>query len=460
MTKIREISAQSTDILEAEIVENHYADETEQVVRFSSTSRYTIYGFIIILISFVGAGAWATNAVLDSAFESPGIVIVEGKRKSIQHLEGGIIKDVFVNEGQTVKEGDVLVQLETIVSEANLDRIKLRLFSSKARVERLLAERKQQTQFKFSDELLRQASEEQKFSLFLLREKNNFRDRNVSYDRKRSLVEQTIKGVESEIDSISEQEELHKQRIALIEPRFQNLKNLFEQKIVLENDVLELEQQLTVLRGELKRFALQKKSKEEELIALEIEKEQIQGQLFEEITLELSTLGIEIEDFEKQYSGSKDFHARHTIKSPISGNVQSLTNTTIGGIVAPGSLLMEIIPTQQSLLVEALVSPEHRDNLTVGQKTQVLFVAFDLKHTPAIYGKIHSVSGDVVINDNDGTSSFRVLIEVNKDELSKLRGETIAPGMPAQVMISTGEQTLWTYLAKPVMDAMRGALTE
>lgn len=460
MTEFREISAQSTEILEAEIVGNHYADESEQVVKFSSTTRYSLFGFIIIIMSFVGAGAWATNAVLDSAFESPGVVIIEGKRKSVQHLEGGIIREIFVREGQAVKNGDILIQLDTTVSEANLDRIKLRLFSSKAKKERLLAERQQQNELKFSSELFQQASIDPKFSSFLQREQNNFQDRKISYDRKRSLVAQRIKSIESEIKSISEQVDLHKQRIALVEPRFKNLKKLFKENIVVESDVLELDQQLTVLRGELKQFALQKLSKGEQLIALEIEKKQIQGQLFEEVTFELSKLEIEIEDFEKQYSGSRDFHMRHTIKSPISGNVQSLTNTTIGGIVAPGAVLMEIIPTQQSLLVEASVSPEHRDNLTVGQKTQVLFVAFDLKHTPAIFGKIHSISGDVVFNANDGTSSFRTLIEVNRDELSKLKGETIAPGMPAQVMISTGEQTLWTYLAKPVMDAMRGALSE
>lgn len=460
MAEIQKISAKSTEIIEGEIVGKHYADESEQVIKFSNTTRYSIFGFIVIMIGFVGAGAWATNSVLDSAFESSGVVIIEGKRKSVQHLEGGIIEKVFVSEGQHVEEGETLVQLNTTISESNLERIKLFIFSNKAKKERLLAERQQKDELKFSESLIQESSENSKYSSFLLREHNNFKDRKKSHDRKRSLVSQRIKSLESEIATVSEQIQLHKQQIALTEPRFQNLKILFEKNIVRQEEVLDLEQQLTVLRGELKQFELKKNSQKEQLVALGIEKEQIQIELSEKITLELSTLGIEIEDLNKQYDVSKYFDDRQTIKSSISGSIQSLTSTTVGGIIAPGEILMEIIPTQQSLMIEASVSPEHRDNLTVGHKAQVLFVAFDLKHTPAIFGKIHSISGDVVFDQKNNSSYFRTLIEVDKNELSKLQGETIAPGMPAQVMISTGEQTLWTYLAKPVMDAMRGALNE
>ena len=460
MTVPKTINGNNPDVLEGEILGKKNASDEQSLVKYSDTKHHIFFGVLVIALCIVGAGAWATNVVLDSAFEANGSVVIEGSRKKIQHRFGGIVKELLVKEGQKVREGDNLIVLDYSEAETDLSRLELRLFSSQVRRVRLLGEREGLSKLVFDENLMDSMSKNATFKTILESEVELFEERQQTMKTKIALAIQKAKSVEEEISALTAEIDSHKEHQDIIEPHFINLKSLFAEKIISQNELLVQQEKLTRLYGEISKKTAQRTSRIEHLRGLELERIHIENDLKEEVSGELNKLESEIEDLVLQSEKARIVLQRHWITAPYTGFVQNLIITENRGVVTPGDTLMEIVPIQSSLLVEAQVPPSYRDNLKTNQEAQVLFTAFDLNRTPTIYGKVHSISGDVVMNNSTNHPYYRTLIEVSKEELDKLDGEVINPGMPAQVMISTGEQTLWTYLSKPLVDSMRGALGE
>lgn len=421
--------------------------------------RYVIAGYATIFVVFGVFGTWAATAPLASAVVAGGTVSVESNRKTIQHLEGGIVERIAVEEGDLIKAGAVLVELDPTRAKGNYAVTKNRLALLQATEARLIAESTDVKEIDFPDTLL--GSDDPITTAAVKLQETLFQDRKTTKDNQIAIlkvrVEQlnnVISGLETQLDAVNEQ-------IKSIEAEVKRLKKGNVSGAIATNRV-----------SQMTREMLQFESKKGELLAdigkfrqtiseTELEILQVRQKYIERAREELRDAGDQLSEIYERFQLAVDVLDRTVIRSPVRGIVQNIKVHTKDGVIQPAQPILEIIPLDDDLVVIAKISPVDIDNINVSQSAEVRFPAFSSKTTPTIWGKIVVISQDVVEPTNPNEQPYyQARIEVeDKDVPDEIRGNLL-PGMPAEIIIPTGERTLAQYIAKPLTDSFHKSLRE
>lgn len=403
--------------------------------------------------------AWAIVAPLDEGVPAHGVVVVDTKGKDVQHLTGGIVKTIYVKEGSAVSSGQELLQLDDNLAKANHESIRQRYLGLRAMQSRLLSERSSSTTITFHNDLA-QAASDPLTSHHMSIQADLLRARQAALKADLSVLEENIrshKGVIETYQTIAASRSLQKHSL---ETEIEQTRPLAAEGYVPRNRLLELERAHANTQAELADALGQAEKSRRGVAELEQRKLlRIQEQR-QDIEANLAEVTREVEaDAQKLTSVSADL-SRTTIRSPTDGQVMGLTVQTPGAIIQPGQKLMTIVPKDEPLVIEARIEPHLIDRIKPNLLTDVRFSAFS--HTPqlTVSGKVASLSKDLLTDPISHTSYYLARIVVTPDGQKTLGTRRIQPGMPAEVVIKTGERSMMTYMLSPLTRRLASSLTE
>ena len=436
-------------------------ENDNQAKRPSSSSGKIIgTGLAFVAVIFLGLGVWAATAPLARAISASALLVVKGDRKKIQHLEGGIVSSIYVDEGEFVKEGQTLLSLDSLQAKANLARHYNQLDQLLVKEARLTAELRGDEHLTFSDSILNISKHNPKFFEIIETEQQNFEARRESFYGRINILKQRIEQLDIEIEGLEIQRTARQEQHKIFSEEIIGLRNLHDKGYFPRSKLLATERAIVNLRGaagqDTARIARAKSAQGEshnQIIS-------VRQRFREEVVDDIGDVKAEINDLNERLLVAKDILKRIEIRAPRSGIVQGIRFHTIGGVVRPGDILMEIAPQDDDLVVQAKVSPVDADIISIGQRAEIRLTALNLRMTPTIYGNVVSVSGDALTDSANQTTFFLARIEISENELKKLGDVNLSAGMPAEVLIQAGERTVLNYIVKPMTDALMRGLNE
>jgi len=413
-------------------------------------------GLLVLAVFFGSLSAWAALAPLQSAAIAPGIVSVETQRKSVQHLEGGIVRSVHAREGQAVQAGEALLTLDTTRVNADHEIVKARLLVALARGARLEAERDAQEHINWPDKLstlavpdaidtLKRREQQALESL----EKQIRGERFTLYHQaeqtriERAGLESVIGSLEVQRRTLSEEEEDLKQLVA---KGFEGKSRL----LLLQREREELRTSVLSSQSSIERLGRREQELEQEMQLVETRRRN-------QVIDELQQLDSEISGLQEQLLALRDVLDRTEITSPISGVVVALQPLSRGAVIGPGESLMDIVPNDERLVIEARVNPLDIDQVHAGQRAEVRLSAFNQRHTLPVNADVLTVSADHFTDERSGASYFLARVALDDEDVVDL---PVTPGMPVEVLILTGERTTLDYLLQPLMQSFNRAFRE
>ena len=424
-----------------------------------STLKTQLFIWTVLIVSLGGFGAWAYLAPLSSAAIAPGVIIVESKRKPIQHLEGGIVQQVHVSDGDFVIKGQPLITLSPTKAQASLLRLRAQWQSDLARLNRLQSELANHPEIQFDMRLLSLGSDPNVASL-LKTQNNLFAKRQSLKSGESEVLEQKVE--QSKLDLQGYQQRYYAGTCSLkyLEEQVQMHQKLLLSGNTSKSRLLDLQRERSQLQGDVADLKARIGHSKRTIAEAKLE-------LINADYTYAKTLGEEIQDLERKLNetreamvNAQDVLTRVEIVAPQSGVVVGLNIVSENAIVPPGETLMELVPQEDELIVEALVKPEDIEALRVGLDTQVRLTAYSFRKTPPINGKLIHISADRISDQATGSSAYLARVSLNKAELKALESISLYPGMPAEVMILLEQQTPLEYLLNPLSVSAYKAMRE
>ncbi|CDX39962.1 Type I secretion membrane fusion protein, HlyD family [Mesorhizobium plurifarium] len=418
----------------------------------------TLTGFAIMLLFFGVGGGWAALAPLDSAAVAPGVVKVAGDRKLIQHLEGGIIAELNVANGDIVKPGKVLIRLDKTQATAQLDLIQNRIATREALAARLRAERDGKAEIEFDAALLANTANAARDAVAAQRDVFAAKHRNL--DDEREILGQRRRQATEEITGLEELIVTEDKQIEAIESETKDLDSLLAKGLTTRERNLSLKRQQREIEGDRATHVAGIARAKSSVAEIDMQILNLNTARLNEAVDELSKVEAELLDLRQQARSARDVLTRTDIVAPVDGIVMDLKVHTAGGVVKPGETLMTVVPLGQQLVVEALVKPEDVETIAPGQAAHVSFPAFARYNLPPLEGVVGVVSADRMVDEHSGAPYFAATVLIDKSELAKLDGRKLLPGMSSEAMIRTGARTMLSYLAEPITQNFRRAMRE
>jgi HlyD family secretion protein len=418
-------------------------------------------GAATILIFFAGFGAFAALAPLGSAAIASGVIVPDGNRKTVQHLEGGIVREILVRDGTRVREGQVLVRLDSTAVSSEYAQLLGRARVLRATEARLLAERAGAAEIDIPVELLQAAMHDQSLAILIAGERERFQIRREALDGRKAIfgrraaqAREEIPGHEAEILSHTIQLELMQEELVAVRELFEKGLERRPRLLALERAAAGLEGGRTASRARIARAR-------EAIGEVELSVHSLDTQRSEEVAAELAAVRGELLAVAERLGASQDRLDRTLVTAPVAGTVVELRVRTQGGVLAPGEPILDIVPADDELLIEARIATTDIDAVRPGQSVQVHLAAYSGRTMPRLPGRLREVSADSVTDPRTGQSYYAAQIEVDLEGLLRLAPDvTLTSGMPAEVLIETGDRTLLRYLLDPLATVLRRGLRE
>lgn len=415
----------------------------------------------VIALFFGGFGIWSVTATLASAALAPGTVSPDGSRRTIQHLEGGIIADIRVAEGSRVRAGDVLMVLEDVSADASVDLLVGRRRALAAARARLSAEEAGESEITFPAWLSEDGlSEDGAAAGILAAERDRFAARRASRAGLVEVMERRIAQYRAEIAGLEAQIDARSLQLDLIAEEIGSVRTLLEQGLERRPRLLALqrtEADIMAARAENRAGIARAR---QAIAQTEAEILNLDRQAREEATAELAGIRAELSAVQDRLRAARDVLTRTIITAPLDGEVVDLRFTTLGGVVGAGEPILDIVPANEELLVEARIAPTDIDAVHPGLEARVILSSYAQRNLPRLSGTVRTVSADALVDEATGRTYYLARISVDKDDLAALDGVELVPGMPAEVAVVTGERTPFDYLADPFLDSFRRAFKE
>lgn len=421
--------------------------------------RTIVSGLLVLLLSFGSFLIWANFAPLTSAAIAPGMVKVLGERQSLQHLEGGIIKEILVEEGSVVSRGQVLMRLDPTQPDTTRELLEGRLLNLQVTEARLRAERDGTEFLRFPEALVARADALDEASI-LDGEQRVFQSRLEARRGQLQIMEQRIERFRDEIKAYQAQRRAGEEQLALTNEELDAVTVIYEKGIYEKPKYLALKRSVAGLEGKIGELEALVARTEQRIGETRLEIIDFRNQWVSEAASELQAVSARILDIMEQQESVDDVLQRLAIFAPRSGVVVGLQYHTVGGVVGPGAKIMDIVPTDAVLVVEARVRPEDIDVVATGLDCDVQLSAYSRRSTPKIPGKVKQVSADSFYDEMTQRSYYRAQIEVDAATLNELDGVSLYPGMTVEVFIKTGRRSIAEYLLEPVMRSLDRSLRE
>ncbi|MDQ4420927.1 HlyD family type I secretion periplasmic adaptor subunit [Sphingobium sp. DEHP117] len=415
-------------------------------------------GLITIGLLFFGLFALAALIGTQGAVVGTGEVTVESRVKKIAHPTGGVIAAVLVREGQRVKKGDVLMRLDDTVTGASASASGETFEQLTAAAARLTAERDGAPSISFPPSLTqnptpaKQEAMAEAQRLFVLR-------RQLQQNQLAQITER-VRQTEQQIGSLSAQMNAAQRQADLVKPELEGLRSLRDRQLVTVNRLNQIERTAVELQGAVASYGAQIAQARARIAEIRQSGIQMVQDMRNQAGIELVDVESRLNDSRIRSASATDAYNRSLVRAPYSGVVAKLAYSTVGGVLPPMETVMEIVPTQDALTVEARVSPVDIDQLSVGQRATLRFSAFNAQTTPQLNGTLETISAERITEPQTGQSYYKIMVDVSEQERKRLGNLKLVPGMPVEVFVQTRERSLLSYLTKPLRDQFSRAFRE
>jgi epimerase transport system membrane fusion protein len=416
-------------------------------------------GAAIMAAFFLGLGGWAAFAPLNSAAVAPAVVKVEGNRKSVQHLEGGIVKELRVSEGDKVATEQTLILLDDTQARAAVDVYSKQYDELTAQEARLIAERDGAAAVQFPQALIARRAEPD-VAAIIAGQTNLFKSRRTTLTGTVDVLRKKISQTQEQIVGLEGQAAAYKRQLQSTHNENHGLRDLFKKGYVPRQRMLELERSEAALEGQIAEVSSNILRARQSIEEVNVQIVQAQSDRLAQVANDLRDVQVKLLEIGPKVSSAKETLRRTEIRSPYAGVVVGLTAFSVGGVISPGEKIMDVVPEKGGLIVEATVAPEDVKDLHVGMRAEVHLTAYKQRTVPIIHGKVLQVSADRLTDTKTGAGYYLAQIKVDEQELAELKDVRLAPGMPALVMIPTGERSALDYLLRPLTDSLRKSFRE
>jgi HlyD family secretion protein len=423
-----------------------------------------LFGIIIIAGTVAGFGVWGGTAPIAGAVVASGIFVATGQNKIIQHLEGGVIRDIAVREGDTVEAHQVLVNLDDTAPKAELRRLELRYIRLQAMDTRLQAEMQEKSELAFPSAVL-EAAQDPDFAPIIDSQKLTFEARRQSLNSEIATINEGINALQERVEGARLQMAGVKEQLRLLAEEIEAKSTLLKSGFVRKPELLALQRQEANLQGELGRLQGEMGDAKERMARGWEQIAAARKAAIKTAVEQLHDVRAELNDVRERIRTARGVLERVQIVAPVKGIVIKLRYHTSGGVIEAGKNIMELLPVQAEVIIEVRVRPQDIDHVKRGQHAMVRLTALNQRLTPMIGGHVIYVSADAVPDEKKGIQQapsdiYLARVALDPREAAILPNFTPMPGMPAEVYITTGERTFFEYLTKPIRDSMARAFRE
>jgi len=425
----------------------------------ADTSASARWGHRALWIGLILFLAWGAFAPLGQGVPAHGFVKVEGNRKTIQHLRGGVVEEILVNEGDRVEANQPLIRLNEAQVQAQQGSLDSQLVSVLAVEARLRAELAGSEQIKFPAFLVeRRAAVEARESMQV--QEHLFRTRRAALEGEISIGLENIAGLEEQILGLQAQEKSKQEQLRLFKEELDTLRPLYEQGFVPRNRMFELERAIAFTSGQRSEDIANIGRSKSQISELRLRILKVRNDYRKEVETQLTDAQRQASDLKEKRVATQDDLDRIVLRAPLAGIVVDLSVHTVGGVVSPGQKLMDIVPAGENLLVEIQIPPHLIDNVHAGLETDIRFTALDQTIIPAVPGTLAYVSADRVTDAKTDQPYFIGRVQPTAEGIAKLGKHVLLLGMPAEVVIKTGQRSFFGYLLRPLLVRMQFAFKE
>ena len=427
----------------------------------TDTRNTILLGFIALVIGFGGFLVWAAYAPLDEGVPAQATVTIDTKRKAIQHMTGGIVERVAVREGQSVKAGETLIEINDGLARATNESVRQNYMAQRAAESRLVAEIEGQQTISFHPDLMA-ASNDPVIRQHIHTQTQLFTSRRAALNSDLAATDESIAGQEATLAGILLQLENRQVQLQKQTEQQKSISDLAASGYVPRNQALQMEQAQADLKAVLAELSASKTRTERSIAELKLRKAQRAMDAAKESSAQLAEVRREVQAGRDRLNASSDELKRVIIKAPVDGQVVGLAIASVGGVISPGQKLMDIVPAAEDVVLEARIPTQFIDRVRSGDPVAVRFSSF--AHSPQLVvdAIINSISGDVVSEQtpNGNVTYYLARVSLTSNGVKKLGDKLLQPGMGAEVLIKTGERTLLTYLLHPLTKRIAAAMKE
>ncbi len=424
----------------------------------SSWYRVAVIGYLLIFLTFGVMGAWAALTKIDRAVAAPGVVSIETNRKTVEHLEGGIVREILVKEGEAVEKGAILFRLENVQANANVQQIENQLYLLLAMEARLVAERDRKNEIAWPEEIvsgLGAGSDNHNVDHIVTDEVGEFNKRRSSLQNQIDVLKSRMDQLGDEVHGLNLQKESSEHQVDYINKELIGLRELSEKNLVPVSRVYSLERERERLQGVIGEAIANIAKSNEQVDEYKTQIQQLHEKFEEDVAKSLVDVREKLADAREKLAVAKDVLRRVEVVAPVAGTAQNLKVFTIGQVIKPGEPLLDIVPKTEHLIVEVQFSPNDIDGVYIGQEAEVRFTAFHSRTIPLIVGRLESVSRDRLVDEGSKQPFYRGIVGLDTMKIPEEWRSRVRAGMPAEVIVASGERTVLSYIVSPLTSTLR-----
>jgi HlyD family secretion protein len=438
-----------------------YMDGNDTTTPDGMAAPLIMRGMLLMFLLFVVIGGWAAFVPMDTGAIAHGQIVVDSNRREVQHLEGGIIEKILVREGDRVEKGEVLVQMDATTAKARNEQLRGQWVNAKATEARLLAERDGLDTVNFPPELLAMEQSDPSVAKGLDAQRRLFDTRRDNKTGEKGLLNQKIRQSEEEIIGLQRQISSANRQISLLNDEISVVERLVKQGNAVRPRLLALQRQAAQIDGQRGQSRAMISRAEQAINEAKIAIANQETEFLNRVVAELKETQQEIGSLNEQMRASADIVRRIQVLAPISGQITGLQVFTETGVVQPGQVLMAIVPLDEALVVEARINPNDIDIVRPGLLSHVRITVVDTRRIKPLKGEVMVVSADRFTDQQTGESYYQARIHIPAAELQEKLGDfTLTAGMPAEVLIVTGQRTMLSYITRPIRDSFGRAFRQ
>jgi len=422
---------------------------------------YSKLGWWIVLVGVCGFFLWAFLAPLDKGVPLQGAVAKETNRKAVQHLAGGMIDEILVKEGDTVKAGQVLVRMNAVQAKAQSEITQVQFFNARATEARLIAERDGKSTVTFP-KALESAKADPRVASNISLQNQLFASRRDALRNEMGAVDASVAGLKLQIVGMEAARDSKKEQLGILKEQLVNMRDLAKDGYVARSRLLDLERTYSQINGSFAEDIGNIGRARSQVIELGLKRAQRLQDFQREVRAQLAEVQKEADALGSRMGAENFVLANVDVKAPVDGIVVGMNVFTPGGVIQPGFRMMDVVPMADALVVEGQLPVNLVDKVRPGLPVEFIFSAFNSSTTPHIPGVITSVSADRLVEERSGAPYYKVHARVTPEGLKLIEKKKLGvrPGMPVELFVKTGERTMMNYLLKPVFDRATTSMSE
>lgn len=435
-----------------------HRDITAAEIQTSSTF-YTRLGWWIVLAGVGGFFVWAALAPLDKGVPLSGTVTVASNKKAVQHQIGGTVDAILVKEGDIVKAGDVLIRMNAVQATANAEITRVQYFTARTTEARLTAERDGKSTLIFPPEL-ESVRADPRVASNIEMQQHLFSSRRSAIQSELAALDENVAGLVQQNAGLAESRDGKKQQLQFLKEQLDGMRDLAREGYVARNRLLELERTYAQLSTAISEDISNIGRGLRQIAEFRMRRLQRQQEYQKEVCTQLAEIQKEANSLANRLSGLDYDLGNVLVRSPVDGTVVAMNVFTHGGVIAPGFRMMDIVPSQDALVIDGQLPVHLIDKVHPNLKVELIFSAFNQNLTPHVPGIVTHVSADRFVDEKSGQPYYMVKAKVAPEGVRMIADLQIRPGMPVDLFVKTGERTMLNYLVKPVTDHLKLAMTE